>query len=63
MRRRNANLGEFIERFTRVVKMPDPVLAGNDINALLDDIAALYRSDCNRRGIALEWQPKRQIRR
>ena len=62
-KRRSSALSEFIERFTGVVKMPDPVLAGNDINALLDDIAALYRSDCNRRGIALEWQPKPNLAR
>jgi two-component system nitrogen regulation sensor histidine kinase NtrY len=62
-KRRSSALSEFIERFTGVVKMPDPVLAGNDINALLDDIAALYRSDCNRRGIALEWQPNPNIAR
>ncbi len=57
-KRRTSALSEFIERFTGVVKMPDPVLDHSDINAMLDDIAALYRSDCSRRGITLEWQPK-----
>ena len=57
-KRRASALSEFIDRFTGVVKMPEPVLACTDINALLDDIAALYRSDCTRRGIALEWRPR-----
>ena len=60
-KRRTSALSEFIERFTGVVKMPEPVLDHSDINALLDDIAALYRSDCTRRGIALEWQPNRNL--
>lgn len=57
-KRRASALSEFIDRFTGVVKMPEPVLACTDINALLDDIAALYRSDCTRRAIVLEWRPK-----
>ena len=57
-KRRAGALSEFIDRFTGVVKMPEPVLALADINTLFDDIAALYRSDCARRGIALEWQAK-----
>ena len=60
-KRRAGALSEFIDRFTGVVKMPDPVLGRCDINTLLDDIAALYRSDCSRRGIALEWRPQKNL--
>ncbi len=62
-KRRTSALSEFIERFTGVVKMPDPVLDYTDINALLNDVAALYRSDCIRRGIVVEWQPKPNVPR
>jgi nitrogen fixation/metabolism regulation signal transduction histidine kinase len=56
VKRRNASLGEFIERFTRVVKMPDPELRPVDIGAMVDDIVWLNREQCRRRGIELVWQ-------
>jgi nitrogen fixation/metabolism regulation signal transduction histidine kinase len=56
VKRRNASLGEFIERFTRVVKMPDPELRPVDIGAMVDDIVWLNREQCKRRGIELVWQ-------
>ena len=43
VKRRNASLGEFIERFTRVVKMPAPELRPTDLRALLEDLPRLYR--------------------
>jgi two-component system, NtrC family, nitrogen regulation sensor histidine kinase NtrY len=55
VKRRNVQLGEFIERFTRVVKMPAPELRPVDVGALLDGIAALYREPCRSRGITLAW--------
>ena len=55
VQRRNASLGEFIERFTRVVKMPAPELRPTDLRALLDDIVYLYREPCRSRAIAIEW--------
>lgn len=55
VKRRNVQLGEFIERFTRVVKMPAPELRPVDIAALLDGIADLYREPCRSRGITLAW--------
>lgn len=55
VKRRNVQLGEFIERFTRVVKMPAPELRPADIAALLDGIADLYREPCRSRGITLAW--------
>ncbi len=54
-RRRNASLGEFIERFTRVVKMPEPELRPASIKAMVDDIVWLNRDQCNKRGIEIGW--------
>jgi two-component system, NtrC family, nitrogen regulation sensor histidine kinase NtrY len=56
-KRRSGALGEFIERFTTVVKMPEPVMIDTNLNALVDDIVALYRGSCESTGIALDWQP------
>nr|WP_229506846.1 ATP-binding protein [Pseudoduganella rivuli] len=55
VKRRNVQLGEFIERFTRVVKMPAPELRPADMGALVDGIVALYREPCRSRGITLAW--------
>lgn len=56
VKRRNTQLGEFIERFTRVVKMPAPELRPAAIADLLDGIVALYREPCRARGIAITWR-------
>jgi two-component system, NtrC family, nitrogen regulation sensor histidine kinase NtrY len=56
VRRRNASLGEFIDRFTKVVKMPPPEPRPTDLKAVVDDILWLNREQCNGRGIALGWQ-------
>ena len=56
VKRRNASLGEFIERFTRVVKMPAVHARPTDVHDVLEDIARLYRERCRGRGIALEWR-------
>lgn len=55
VRRRNASLGEFIERFTRVVKMPAPAPAPQDVGLLMDDILAVFREHARQRGIQLVW--------
>lgn len=55
VQKRNVNLGEFIERFTRVVKMPEPDLRPVDVVALMDDIVYLYKQTCAEQGIAIEW--------
>jgi two-component system nitrogen regulation sensor histidine kinase NtrY len=55
VQRRNASLGEFIERFTRVVKMPAPELRPNAVRDIMDDILYLYREPCRSRGISIEW--------
>lgn len=55
VKRRNASLGEFIERFTRVVKMPEPELRPASIKAMMDDIVWLNREQCKRRGIHIGW--------
>ncbi len=56
VKRRNVSLGEFIERFTRVVKMPAPELRPNAVRELMDDILYLYREPCRSRGIRIAWQ-------
>ncbi|MGX4642376.1 sensor histidine kinase [Massilia sp. SYSU DXS3249] len=56
VRRRNASLGEFIDRFTRVVKMPEPDLRPASLRAIVDDILWLNREGCASRGIDLRWQ-------
>jgi two-component system nitrogen regulation sensor histidine kinase NtrY len=55
VRRRNVSLGEFIDRFTRVVKMPEPELRPASLRAIVDDILWLNRQACTARGIALRW--------
>lgn len=55
VRKRNISLGEFIERFTRVVKMPEPELRPASLKEVVDDILWLNREQCNARGITLGW--------
>jgi nitrogen fixation/metabolism regulation signal transduction histidine kinase len=56
VKRRNVSLGEFIERFTRVVKMPAPEPRANAVRDIMDDILYLYREPCRSRGIHIGWQ-------
>ena len=55
VKQRNVRLGEFIERFTQVVKMPAPELRPCAPQDILDDILYLYREPCRSRGIRLGW--------
>ncbi len=55
VKRRNTSLGEFIERFTRVIKMPEPELRPTSIAAIMDDILWLNREGCKSRGIEIGW--------
>jgi nitrogen fixation/metabolism regulation signal transduction histidine kinase len=55
VKRRNVSLGEFIDRFTKVVRMPPPEPRPTDVKAVVDDILWLNREQCNSRGIALGW--------
>jgi nitrogen fixation/metabolism regulation signal transduction histidine kinase len=56
VRRRNVSLGEFIDRFTRVVKMPEPELRPASLRGTVDDILWLNREACGARGIELRWE-------
>jgi two-component system, NtrC family, nitrogen regulation sensor histidine kinase NtrY len=56
VKRRNISLGEFIDRFTRVVKMPAPELRPANPQAIVDDILWLNREQCARAGIRLGWR-------
>jgi len=51
VKRRNASLGEFIERFTHVVKMPAPEPRPTDLRELLEDLLRLYREPGRARGV------------
>lgn len=55
VRRRNVSLGEFIERFTRVIKMPEPELRPASLADMMDDILWLNREQCKSRGIEIGW--------
>jgi len=55
VKRRNVSLGEFIDRFTTVVKMPAPELRPAALHEVVDDILWLNRDACASRGIALAW--------
>jgi nitrogen fixation/metabolism regulation signal transduction histidine kinase len=55
VKKRNTSLGEFIDRFTRVVKMPAPELRPASIREVMDDILWLNREQCASRGIVLGW--------
>jgi len=61
VRRRNSRLGEFIERFTRVVKMPDAHPHPTDLRDLVDGVARLYRDPQPQRRITIEWQRRDDI--
>lgn len=56
VKRRNISLGEFIDRFTRVVKMPAPELRPAELRPIVDDILWLNREQCARAGIRLGWR-------
>jgi len=55
VKRRNASLGEFIERFTRVVKMPAPEPRPTDVRELLEDLLRLYREPGRARGVEVAF--------
>jgi nitrogen fixation/metabolism regulation signal transduction histidine kinase len=55
VRRRNASLGEFIERFTRVVKMPAPEPRPTALREVLDDVLHLYREPSRARGVEVAF--------
>lgn len=55
VKRRNVSLGEFIERFTSVLKMPEPELRPASVKDMLDDILWLNREQCKGRGIRIGW--------
>jgi nitrogen fixation/metabolism regulation signal transduction histidine kinase len=53
VKRRNTSLGEFIERFTRVVKMPAPEPRPTPLHELLEDLLRLYREPSRARQVEL----------
>lgn len=59
--RRNVSLGEFIERFTRVVKMPEPDLRPTSLAAMMDDILWLNREHCKHSGITISWTRRDEL--
>ena len=61
VKRRNVSLGEFIERFTRVVKMPEPELRPASVAAMMDDILWLNREQCKKSGINIGWLRRTEV--
>jgi two-component system nitrogen regulation sensor histidine kinase NtrY len=61
VKRRNTSLGEFIERFTRVVKMPEPELRPASVAAIMDDIVWLHRERAKSCGIELAWTRRDEV--
>lgn len=61
VKRRNVSLGAFIERFTRVVKMPRPELRPTSLADIMDDILWLNREPCRSRGIAIGWRQRDEV--
>ncbi|WP_028102892.1 sensor histidine kinase [Pseudoduganella violaceinigra] len=60
VKRRNASLGEFIERFTHVAKLPAPELRPCAVQDVVEDILYLYREPCRSRGIRIGWRHRDQ---
>ncbi|XLZ72369.1 ATP-binding protein [Massilia sp. SR12] len=58
VQRRNASLGEFIERFTRVAKLPAPELRPCAVQDVVEDLLYLYREPCRSRGIHIGWRQR-----
>jgi nitrogen fixation/metabolism regulation signal transduction histidine kinase len=56
VQRRNTHLGQFIERFTQVVKMPDLVRRTCLIPDLVNSVMYLYQAQCQELGISLIWR-------
>lgn len=56
VKRRNTSLGEFIERFTHVAKLPAPELRPCAVQDVVADILWLYREPCRARGIEIGWR-------
>jgi nitrogen fixation/metabolism regulation signal transduction histidine kinase len=61
VKRRNTSLGDFIERFTRVIRMPEPELRPGSIGAIMDDILWLNREQCKSRGIDIGWERREEV--
>jgi nitrogen fixation/metabolism regulation signal transduction histidine kinase len=55
VKRRNVSLAEFIDRFTKVVKMPAPELRPASLRDVMEDILWLNREQCASRAIVLAW--------
>ncbi|MBU1437161.1 MAG: sensor histidine kinase [Gammaproteobacteria bacterium] len=56
VQKRNHSLGQFIDRCSQVVKMPDPELQRTDLGLLLQDVLYLCRDNAQQRGVNLQWQ-------
>ena len=55
---RTDHLTEFMDRCASVVRIPPPILRPTDIEALLQDVAGLFRAECESHGIDWRWELK-----
>ena len=60
VKRRNASLGEFIERFAHVAKLPAPELRPCAVQDVVEDILYLYREPCRSHGISIGWRHRHE---
>ncbi|MBC3872093.1 sensor histidine kinase [Undibacterium flavidum] len=61
VRVRNQHLAEFIERFTQVVKMPEPILRSCNVAEVIDRVLVLYKQQCESLGIQLLFMPMQNM--
>lgn len=61
VQKRNTNLAQFIERFTQVVKMPEPYLECCDLSEMLESALVLYRQHCTEHAIQFGWGQREPV--
>lgn len=55
-KRRNANLGSFIERFTNLIRMPAPELRPHSLREILNDTLWMCRDQGREHNITVAWR-------
>ncbi len=58
---RNQQLAAFVERFSQVVKLPEPILAAHDITRLLDELQVLMQNLARERQVQISWRRREHV--
>lgn len=53
---RNQHLNAFMKSYADVIRLPDPELRPCDAKELLEDLAVLFRAECEQKRIAWRWE-------